>query len=152
MRTPKRINKALDFFEKLVWRHGKCGYKPLLNTTCPSKVSLSIPYNGPEFIYPDSGQRQRAESRYPRKFQHGHAVCVLTEGKRSTCRRDPRSCLHSPSSLLTPPPTPTSTLLSVADSHRRRRMPSINRDLLISLAAIQRLGLHGSRFQDSYLP
>ena len=50
MRTPKRVNDALDFFEKLIWRHGKCGYKPLLNTACPSKVSLSVSYSGREFI------------------------------------------------------------------------------------------------------
>jgi len=51
MRTPKRINGALDYFEKLIWRHGKCGYKPLLNTACPSKVSLSATYTGRDFIY-----------------------------------------------------------------------------------------------------
>jgi len=50
MRTPKRINDALNFFEKLIWRHGKCGYKPLLNMACPSKVGLCVPYNGREFI------------------------------------------------------------------------------------------------------
>ena len=50
MKTPKRINGALDLFEKLVCRHGKCGYKPLLNKACPSKVRPSVPENHPEFI------------------------------------------------------------------------------------------------------
>jgi len=87
----------------------------------------------------DPGQWQREESRYPCEFQPGLTVCLLTKTKRSTCRRGPRSCSRSHFSLLIPLPTPMDTLLSVADSRRRRRMPSTNRDLLTSLAAIQRL-------------
>jgi hypothetical protein len=26
--------------EKMIWRHGKCGYKPLRDKACPSKVIL----------------------------------------------------------------------------------------------------------------
>ncbi|KAF9778988.1 hypothetical protein BJ322DRAFT_467552 [Thelephora terrestris] len=40
--TPRRVENALGFFEKLIWRHGKCGYKPLLNTACPSKVKGNV--------------------------------------------------------------------------------------------------------------
>ena len=66
--------------------------------------------------------------------------------KRSTCQRDPRSCLRSHFSHPTPPPIPMGTLLSAADSHRRRRMPSTSRDSLTLLAVIQRLALCASRF------
>ncbi|KAF9647961.1 hypothetical protein BDM02DRAFT_3097222, partial [Thelephora ganbajun] len=61
MRTPKRINNALDFFEKLIWRHGKCGYKPLLNTACPSKVSPKVSQNNRKFMY--MGFRSKATCR-----------------------------------------------------------------------------------------
>ena len=68
MRTPKRINSALGLFEKLIWRHGKCGYKPLLNTACPSKVRVNTPKKTRNLCAWNSDQGQRAESRYPREF------------------------------------------------------------------------------------
>ncbi|KAI0690148.1 hypothetical protein BC835DRAFT_1281564 [Cytidiella melzeri] len=37
-KTPKRLKPALDLLDKLIWRHSKCGYKPLLQRLCPSKV------------------------------------------------------------------------------------------------------------------
>ncbi|KAI0734344.1 hypothetical protein BC629DRAFT_1266802, partial [Irpex lacteus] len=37
-KTPKRVKPALDLLDKLLWRHSKCKYKPLLKRLCPSKV------------------------------------------------------------------------------------------------------------------
>ncbi|TFK40170.1 hypothetical protein BDQ12DRAFT_486484 [Crucibulum laeve] len=37
-KTPKRLKEVLPLVEKLIWRHGKCGYKPLRNKVCPSKL------------------------------------------------------------------------------------------------------------------
>ncbi|KDQ59313.1 hypothetical protein JAAARDRAFT_127533, partial [Jaapia argillacea MUCL 33604] len=39
-KTPKRVKTALELLEKLIWRHGKCGYKPLRDKACPSRVCL----------------------------------------------------------------------------------------------------------------
>ena len=41
-KTPRRVKPALDPLEKMVWRHGKCGYKPLRDKACPSKVDLHL--------------------------------------------------------------------------------------------------------------
>ncbi|OBZ72156.1 Telomerase reverse transcriptase [Grifola frondosa] len=40
-KTPKRLKKVLDMLEKLIWRHTKCGYKALLHTACPSKLTTN---------------------------------------------------------------------------------------------------------------
>ncbi|KAJ7158620.1 hypothetical protein C8R46DRAFT_906938 [Mycena filopes] len=37
-KTPKRLKEVIQILEKLLWRHGKCGYKPLRDHACPSKV------------------------------------------------------------------------------------------------------------------
>ncbi|KIJ66968.1 hypothetical protein HYDPIDRAFT_85706, partial [Hydnomerulius pinastri MD-312] len=37
-KTPKRLKDTLQLIEKMIWRHGKCGYKPLRDKVCPSKV------------------------------------------------------------------------------------------------------------------
>ncbi|KAJ7928905.1 hypothetical protein B0H13DRAFT_1596970, partial [Mycena leptocephala] len=37
-KTPKRLKEVIPLLEKLIWRHGKCGYKPLRDHACPSKV------------------------------------------------------------------------------------------------------------------
>ncbi|KAJ7364176.1 hypothetical protein DFH08DRAFT_680835 [Mycena albidolilacea] len=37
-KTPKRLKEVIPLLEKLLWRHGKCGYKPLRDHVCPSKV------------------------------------------------------------------------------------------------------------------
>lgn len=37
-KTPKRLKETLCILEKMIWRHGKCGYKPLRDKACPSKV------------------------------------------------------------------------------------------------------------------
>ncbi|KIP07641.1 hypothetical protein PHLGIDRAFT_70705 [Phlebiopsis gigantea 11061_1 CR5-6] len=42
-KTPKRLHEALDLVEKIIWRHGKCAYKALLQKTCPSKVCSRSP-------------------------------------------------------------------------------------------------------------
>lgn len=39
-KTPKRLKDILSLLEKMIWRHGKCGYKPLRDKACPSKVSV----------------------------------------------------------------------------------------------------------------
>ncbi|KAF8440398.1 hypothetical protein L210DRAFT_3400793, partial [Boletus edulis BED1] len=39
-KTPKRLKEVLSLVEKMIWRHGKCGYKPLRDKVCPSKVNL----------------------------------------------------------------------------------------------------------------
>jgi hypothetical protein len=38
IKTPKRVNPALDLLEKLIWRHGKCAYKPLRDKLCPARA------------------------------------------------------------------------------------------------------------------
>ncbi|KII85187.1 hypothetical protein PLICRDRAFT_116545 [Plicaturopsis crispa FD-325 SS-3] len=40
-KTPKRLKDVLGLLDKIIWRHGKCAYKPLRDKTCPSKVSLT---------------------------------------------------------------------------------------------------------------
>ncbi|KAK7690659.1 hypothetical protein QCA50_005758 [Cerrena zonata] len=40
-KTPKRVKCVLHILEKMIWRHGKCGYKPLLNKLCPSKLEAT---------------------------------------------------------------------------------------------------------------
>ncbi|KAH7884432.1 hypothetical protein F5I97DRAFT_1811644 [Phlebopus sp. FC_14] len=42
-KTPKRLKDILPLLEKMIWRHGKCGYKPLRDKVCPSKVSIACP-------------------------------------------------------------------------------------------------------------
>ncbi|KAJ8591700.1 hypothetical protein M405DRAFT_734626 [Rhizopogon salebrosus TDB-379] len=44
-KTPKRLRDVLVLLEKMIWRHGKCGYLPLRNKVCPSKVSQLFNYN-----------------------------------------------------------------------------------------------------------
>ena len=41
VKTPKRLKTVLHRLEQLIWHHGKCGYKPLLQRLCPSKVRSS---------------------------------------------------------------------------------------------------------------
>ncbi|KAJ7030377.1 hypothetical protein C8F04DRAFT_961521 [Mycena alexandri] len=43
-KTPKRLKEVIPMLEKLLWRHGKCGYKPLRDHACPSKVLIPV-YN-----------------------------------------------------------------------------------------------------------
>ena len=38
-KIPKGLKEVLPLLEKTIWRHAKCGYKPLDNIACPSKVS-----------------------------------------------------------------------------------------------------------------
>ncbi|KAJ7707576.1 hypothetical protein B0H17DRAFT_917647 [Mycena rosella] len=38
-KTPKRLKEVIPLLEKMIWRHGKCGYEPLRDHACPSKVS-----------------------------------------------------------------------------------------------------------------
>ncbi|KAG2124005.1 hypothetical protein DEU56DRAFT_744922, partial [Suillus clintonianus] len=38
-KTPKRLKDVLVLLEKMIWRHGKCGYKLLRDKVCPSKVN-----------------------------------------------------------------------------------------------------------------
>ncbi|KAG2047676.1 hypothetical protein BDR06DRAFT_896980, partial [Suillus hirtellus] len=37
-KTPKRLKEVLVLLDKMIWRHGKCHYKLLRDTVCPSKV------------------------------------------------------------------------------------------------------------------
>ncbi|TFK75181.1 hypothetical protein BDN72DRAFT_758418 [Pluteus cervinus] len=39
-KTPQRIKHLLPLMDQMLHRHGKCGYKPLRDLACPSKVSL----------------------------------------------------------------------------------------------------------------
>ena len=39
-KTPKRLKDTLHLLETMIWRHGKCGYKPLRDIACPSKVGV----------------------------------------------------------------------------------------------------------------
>lgn len=41
-KTPKRLKDTLRLLETMIWRHGKCGYKPLCDKACPSKVSVFV--------------------------------------------------------------------------------------------------------------
>jgi len=41
VKTPKRLKPVLPLLEKMIWRHAKCGYKPLRDKVCPSKVAQS---------------------------------------------------------------------------------------------------------------
>ncbi|KAG7089455.1 hypothetical protein E1B28_011140 [Marasmius oreades] len=38
IKTPKRVKQILPLLDKLIWRHGKCKYKKLLDGSCPSKM------------------------------------------------------------------------------------------------------------------
>lgn len=49
-KTPKRLRQVLPLLEKLIWHHGKCAYKPLIQKLCPSKVRS---------VYNDCAMRQR---------------------------------------------------------------------------------------------
>ncbi|RDB25955.1 Telomerase reverse transcriptase [Hypsizygus marmoreus] len=37
-KTPKRLKGVLPLLEAMIWRHGKCGYKPLRDKVCPTKL------------------------------------------------------------------------------------------------------------------
>ncbi|EIW83940.1 hypothetical protein CONPUDRAFT_51134, partial [Coniophora puteana RWD-64-598 SS2] len=41
-KTPRRLREILPLLEKMIWRHGKCAYKPLRDKTCPSKVCILL--------------------------------------------------------------------------------------------------------------
>ncbi|KAF8206273.1 hypothetical protein K438DRAFT_1578197 [Mycena galopus ATCC 62051] len=41
-KTPRRLKEVIPLLEKLLWRHGKCGYKQLRDHACPSKVFLRL--------------------------------------------------------------------------------------------------------------
>ncbi|PSR75587.1 hypothetical protein PHLCEN_2v9067, partial [Hermanssonia centrifuga] len=38
IKTPKRLKSILSLLERTMWRHHKCGYRPLLQKICPSKL------------------------------------------------------------------------------------------------------------------
>ncbi|KIK10193.1 hypothetical protein K443DRAFT_81629, partial [Laccaria amethystina LaAM-08-1] len=40
-KTPKRLKDILPLIDRLLWRHGKAAYKPLMERACPSKVMLT---------------------------------------------------------------------------------------------------------------
>lgn len=40
-KTPKRLKEIIPLLEILIWRHGKCRYRHLRDTACPSKVQSS---------------------------------------------------------------------------------------------------------------
>lgn len=40
-KTPKRLKDVLVLLEKMIWRHGKCGYKLLRDIACPSKLTTT---------------------------------------------------------------------------------------------------------------
>ncbi|KAG2133254.1 uncharacterized protein EDB93DRAFT_887401 [Suillus bovinus] len=40
-KTPKRLKDVLVLLEKMIWRHGKCHYKLLRDTVCPSKITTT---------------------------------------------------------------------------------------------------------------
>ena len=44
-KTPKRLKEALVLIEQMIRRHGKCGYLPLLNLACPSRVRVTVHAN-----------------------------------------------------------------------------------------------------------
>jgi hypothetical protein len=37
-RTPRRLVRAVGLMEQMLWFHAKCGYVPLRDVACPSKV------------------------------------------------------------------------------------------------------------------
>ncbi|KAG6896050.1 hypothetical protein C0992_010666 [Termitomyces sp. T32_za158] len=37
-KTPKRLKEVLPVLESMIWRHRKCGYVPLRDKVCPSKL------------------------------------------------------------------------------------------------------------------
>ncbi|KAL0953283.1 hypothetical protein HGRIS_004533 [Hohenbuehelia grisea] len=37
-KTPKRVKSSLPILERMIWKHSKCGYKPLRDKLCPSKA------------------------------------------------------------------------------------------------------------------
>ncbi|KAF4597579.1 hypothetical protein EYR40_008041 [Pleurotus pulmonarius] len=37
-KTPKRLKESLKILQRMLWKHGKCGYKPLRDKLCPSKA------------------------------------------------------------------------------------------------------------------
>ncbi|PFH53166.1 hypothetical protein AMATHDRAFT_39050 [Amanita thiersii Skay4041] len=41
-KTPKRVKPILPYLDQMIWKHGKCGYKPLLDLVCPSKKKKGI--------------------------------------------------------------------------------------------------------------
>ncbi|TFK18117.1 hypothetical protein FA15DRAFT_603870, partial [Coprinopsis marcescibilis] len=41
-KTPKRLKDVLSLIDKLLWHHGKCGYKALRDLACPSKASSCV--------------------------------------------------------------------------------------------------------------
>ncbi|EGN91919.1 hypothetical protein SERLA73DRAFT_17315, partial [Serpula lacrymans var. lacrymans S7.3] len=36
-KTPKRLREVMRLLDKVLWRHGKCGYSRLRDLACPSK-------------------------------------------------------------------------------------------------------------------
>ncbi|KAF7424166.1 hypothetical protein PC9H_009469 [Pleurotus ostreatus] len=40
-KTPKRLKESLKILQRMVWKHSKCGYKPLRDKFCPSKAKPS---------------------------------------------------------------------------------------------------------------
>ncbi|KAG2063581.1 hypothetical protein BDR04DRAFT_1037580 [Suillus decipiens] len=38
-KTPKRVKDVLALLDKMLWRHGKCRYKIVRDSVCPSKAS-----------------------------------------------------------------------------------------------------------------
>ncbi|KAJ7678944.1 hypothetical protein DFH06DRAFT_974446 [Mycena polygramma] len=61
-KTPKRLRDVVPMLEKLIWRHGKCGYKPLRDHACPSKVK-STPFALPPASRRSVSIRSKRSSR-----------------------------------------------------------------------------------------
>lgn len=40
-KTPKRLKNILPLIDRLLWRHGKTAYKPLMERVCPSKLQIT---------------------------------------------------------------------------------------------------------------
>jgi hypothetical protein len=55
-RTPRRLVQAVELMERMLWYHGKCGYVPLRDKTCPSKVDACFSHNYDLTLKSYSGQ------------------------------------------------------------------------------------------------
>ncbi|KAG1744070.1 uncharacterized protein EDB91DRAFT_1050737 [Suillus paluster] len=64
-KTPRRLKNVLVLLEKMIWRHGKCGYKPLRDIACPSKVNklsgLWCAPVSPSLLDYDDGQQNHGQ-------------------------------------------------------------------------------------------
>ena len=120
VKTPKWI-MVLNSFEKLAWRHGKRGCKPLLNEACPSKVCPGLPRSHPKFMHMPcvriKGDVRKADILL--SFNPVLPSVFWLAGKRNTCWKDlPLWCFGFgaptiPCNLMhaSPIPSPLCTLL-----------------------------------------